>query len=431
MLQAALKRLRSLWPNARISVLTEDPDALRLHCSGVEPLLCSGRALWFADRNLLGRAHRLLPDAASRLILRTQDHVRNCWPSLFQHVISLRFGHQLECREAALSFARAFQRADLIVVTGAGGITDHAINWAWPVLRLLQGAVESGVPAAMFSHGLGPLTNPKLMREAGEVLPRLSLLALRESRAGLALAEALGVEPASLAVTGDDAVEMAYVNRPLNHGPALGVNLRISSSAHTDREMLSRLKPVLHALGHELQAPLLPLPVSFHQRNLPPSGSPSPRLPDLTDAQVLAQLEIGLLEPSDGGQSINTPQKLIEVVGQCRLVITGAYHAAVFALSQGVPAVCLANSTYFADKFLGLADQFGVGCEVISLNSPDLPTQLRTASLRLWRCASPLRPALLEAAQHQAQSSRDAYAKLHQLVASAAGYSQNALALSA
>ena len=49
----------------------------------------------------------------------------------------------------------------------------------------------------------------------------------------------------------------------------------------------------------------------------------------------------------------------ITTIARCRLVVTGSYHAALFALSMGVPAIGIATSRYYEDKFLGLADQFG------------------------------------------------------------------------
>src|SRR5262249_48275716 len=43
----------------------------------------------------------------------------------------------------------------------------------------------------------------------------------------------------------------------------------------------------------------------------------------------------------------------------CRVVVTTTYHAAVFALSQGVPAVGMYRSEYQRTKFAGLSDLFG------------------------------------------------------------------------
>ena len=53
--------------------------------------------------------------------------------------------------------------------------------------------------------------------------------------------------------------------------------------------------------------------------------------------------------------------RLIEQISRCRLVIVGSYHAAVFALAQGVSAIGLAGNAYYLQKFEGLAaNQFGL-----------------------------------------------------------------------
>ena len=64
MLQAGIERLRDLWPNASIAVVTNSPDALALHCRGVRPVPLSGRVAFLSDR-FFGRADRLLLDGCA------------------------------------------------------------------------------------------------------------------------------------------------------------------------------------------------------------------------------------------------------------------------------------------------------------------------------------------------------------------------------
>ena len=66
----------------------------------------------------------------------------------------------------------------------------------------------------------------------------------------------------------------------------------------------------------------------------------------------------------NGWQRCSTPLEIIQKVGQCHLVVTGAFHTAVFALAQGIPAVCLAKSRHYMNKFLGLADQLGLAVQL-------------------------------------------------------------------
>jgi len=110
-------------------------------------------------------------------------------------------------------------------------------------------------------------------------------------------------------------------------------------------------------------------------------------------------------------ESLTTPESVIRQVGRCRVVVTGSYHAGVFALSQGIPVVGLSKSAYYRDKFAGLAEQFEVGCIVVNLSETDLPDQLEHAIARLWDEAPSLREPLLRSAERQIAASQEAFAE--------------------
>ena len=103
-------------------------------------------------------------------------------------------------------------------------------------------------------------------------------------------------------------------------------------------------------------------------------------------------------------------------VATCRVVVTGAYHLAVFALSQGIPVVALSASRYSEDKMRGVGAQFGAGVTVVELESRDLEERLRGAVDAAWQAAPAVRPKLREAARAQIHASRDAFARVFGLV---------------
>ncbi len=89
----------------------------------------------------------------------------------------------------------------------------------------------------MLGQGLGPIHDAELLERAAEVLPRLTLIGVRESRSSVPLLSSLGVPPDRFMVTGDDAIELAYELRrdPRScrsvHRPAIGVNVRVAPYA--------------------------------------------------------------------------------------------------------------------------------------------------------------------------------------------------------
>ena len=430
MLQVAVRRLREHMPQATIEVMTEDPGALALYCPDARPVSCEGRRIWFADRDLLGRIHRLLPRRVSNLLVGLKRLIRNSWPVVLDVMIrAKRRLRRAERPEEHRRFLEAAREANLVAVTGVGGITDHARQWSNQMFNLLEMAIARRTPTVLFGHGLGPLTDPELVERAGRLLPQVQLIALRERRSGLEILRSLGVPDSRVLITGDDAVELAYLAAPALLGREIGVNLRVSRSAGVETGMVERVRRPLQDFAREKKASLVPIPISFHGRFdsakdlsngraaavasrfvLTPAGE------DLSDCSAIARLLEGYQDPSDAGQDLDTPLKVIHQVGRCRIVITGAYHAAVFALAQGIPAVCLAKSRYFMDKFLGLAREFGTGCEVISLQSTDCSSLLADAMARTWVAAEEMRTPLLQAATTQIAASRAAYALAAELV---------------
>ena len=92
--------------------------------------------------------------------------------------------------------------------------------------------------------------------------------------------------------------------------------------------------------------------------------------------------------------------------------MTGAYHAAVFALSQGIPVVGISASDDYTAKFLGLEDQFGVGCETVLLGASGASEKLAGALERAWQLAEKVRVPLQEAARRQIALSQGAYERI-------------------
>ena len=110
------------------------------------------------------------------------------------------------------------------------------------------------------------------------------------------------------------------------------------------------------------------------------------------------------------------PLTMIKKVGRCRLVVTGAYHPAVFALSQGIPVVGLVKSQAYIDKFSALVDEFGPACHLLHLDDDQLQGKLATAIDTAWNSAEEVRPQLLQAALRQIEWGKIAYQHLHDLV---------------
>ncbi len=368
MLQTAVSRLKSLWPEAKIRVPTSDVDTLRRLCPSADPFLRTRR----------GGAGRV-----ARFGARFSRAARRAIPAL-----------------GASALVGSERSTALVVASGASSLNDVFASYSRNVLSTLEDAQRRRIPTALLSQGLGPVTNPALLAQARAVLPRVDLIALRESRSGPAILDSIGVDPSRVRMTGDDAVAPAYEARPVQPGNGLGLNVRVSWNADVDQSDVASLRPIVQSFASEHGVPLLPVPISLREG---------------VDERAIQALVEGAHDPSQNAEALDTPSAVIRQVGRCSMVVTGAYHAAVFALAQGVPALCLYRSAYYRDKFLGLRDLFGDGCSTLALEAgwqERLPERLRL----LWSMAATCRRALLAAAVRQVEAGRSVYGELPRIL---------------
>ena len=288
MLQSCVTRLRGQWPAAEIMVIATAPERLAAYCPGA---IAIGRT--FADL----RSFRLVPRKA-RLALEQGWKIAGPY-------LARQHGRPVPGRPRTA--VQAVRAADLVVASGGGYVTD---TWWWHasgVLSVLSLAQRLGKPTAMFGQGIGPMERRLLRAQSRAVLPRLTLLGLREDRTGRPLASSLGVPPAALALTGDDALEQGSQPGALASpgalgspgdlaagsaaGHILGVNLRVSGYAGVDQATAASVASVVRAVATELRADLVGLPVS--------------RYATAADARALRELWPGQSQPgpSQPGQS--------------------------------------------------------------------------------------------------------------------------------
>jgi polysaccharide pyruvyl transferase WcaK-like protein len=407
MLQVSVDRLHKLFPNACIEVLTDSAENLARYCPTAKPLDNRGRALWFANGVLLGRYAGLAPGWTLGLLVWFKRTMRARYPNLLSAMLvkRLRRRNRLEDAEAVAAFTRALQNADLLLVCGAGGFYDGCRAWNLEMLDLLEAAIQRNTPVAMLGQGFGPLSDSLVLKRAAKILPRVNFITLRGGRGSLDLLRSLGIPESKVLTTGDEALELAYESRSKEPGRGLGIGLRFAASATTNDEDIERMRPLLQDFARRHNVSLIPLPIAMQLNT--------------RDDLAIKQLLIGFDEESDGGKTLDSPLKVIKQAALCRVVVTGAYHSAVFALTQGIPVIGLAKSPYFSGKLLGLEDQFGEGCQTILLNEQGWPDRLNSAIERAWQNAEELRGSLQAAALRQIELTRSSYERVKHLATAA------------
>ncbi|MFF0490356.1 polysaccharide pyruvyl transferase family protein [Nocardia sp. NPDC004068] len=391
MMAVTVERLRERWAGARIGVLTDQPRILRAVVPEAEPICLGGGGHW-PERSPWDR-----PVGAAVLRWRAAtDGPKSRVRALRRKAVAADLEPSLPSLPAAAA------DASLVLAQGGGYLTDVDRYQARRTLTLLEYAQSQGIPTAMIGQGIGPLEDPALLDLAARVLPGVGLIALREGRRGPALLADLGVAPERVLVTGDDAVELAYRLRPDDLGGDLGICLRVADYARVSDHARTVLGSRVRGLSAEFGAPLAPLIISEYD-----SEDRRCTLPLLAGAPRVRR-------PAGRGASA---ADVARQVSRCRVVVTSAYHLAVFALAQGVPAVGVTASRYYDDKFHGLAEMFGTGLEVVDLRGDGLDAALTEAVRRQWQRAPELREPLWRKAEDQIAAGRRALDRVFGLVA--------------
>ncbi len=397
MLEVAISRLRALWLDARITVITTAPRLLAKYCPATIPLSPEGRDLWLRKSDLFGSLHRLIP-AASHGLFALEARFRRRFPSIMRTLADERLRTRGCDTRPMVDFLDAVFCADLVVGTGGGYLTDAFAEHAMDILETLHLAQSLGIPTALLGQGLGPVSQSRVWNPMQRVLPRVDLIGLREGLASYDLALRLGVPRGRIHVTGDDALPLAAAKSSTSPRH-IGVNLRTAWYAAVPERATDALHRAVGTLSRNHAASVIPLPVSSHDRG--------------EDSRAVERL----IGDRSTNQQIDSPQELIDRIATCRLVITGSYHAAVFALAQGVGVIGLVGSRYYADKFAGLAHQFhNIGCMIATLDQPDLEQKLVASGERLLREGPHVQATLLECARQQVKAGESVYQRLATIV---------------
>lgn len=417
LLQMALRRIHKLWPEASLEVMTDAPNLLKLYCPEAIPVSVYAHHNWSENREKFEKFHQVMPSPAVRTLLEIREELqyRGLTPGQVKQQIKIllrRFNDSQNWEDQIMEgvelqpadtpdLDQAMRGADIVIGTGGGYLVDSDRGAAHPVLVRLARANRMGKFTALVGQGVGRIDNPEFQSLARTVLPEVDLILVRESKFAIPLLESLGVPPERLQMSGDDAVELAYEARNTMLGSDIGVSIRFAHYTDVGYQDINRIRPVLHQAAARYGAGLTGVPTSC-------CGVES-------DQFKIGELLAGYPKTVHSWLRFEPISDLIKKVGRCRVVVAGAFHAAVFALAQGIPAIGLVRTKEYSIKFSGLVDQFSPGCQLLYMDDEQLPEKLAEAIAKAWESADRLRPQLLEAATAQIQLGHRGYQRLYDL----------------
>jgi colanic acid/amylovoran biosynthesis protein len=406
-----MRRLGSFWPDAYLEVITNAPSLLKIlypHVQAINPntlIRVHGRFeryMPFLPRSLWQFMFELGEELRHRRYWKDNSMVEDFHSTTekYNELSGLFLLNDSEKEKLKM----AISQFDLFVASGGGYMTDSDKPMLWRVFDRLEAAIAKGVPTVMIGQGIGPIKDPQLLARARAILPFVGLILYRNRRIGFPLLESLSVPPDRIMFTGDDAIEMTYNQHKNQLGRGIGVSLRVAHYTQVDANHFGTLRASLQASAKKYNALLVAIPISSYYQE--------------SDITQIDKILDGYDKRLSSWRKFETPLTMIRKAGKCRVMVTGTYHGAIFALGQGIPVIGIAKSDEYFDKLSELSDEFSPGVQVLRLGTKLFHEHLTESIDHAWSSAELLRPQLLEMAKQQIDMGYDAYQKIFSLVES-------------
>jgi polysaccharide pyruvyl transferase WcaK-like protein len=256
--------------------------------------------------------------------------------------------------DGAESLGQFCEPFDALQVVGGGNLTDTFLGEMLRRGSIVLAFAEQNKPVMLTGQQLGPFTSYLTKSALARILPKACFLGLREAGDSLRFCKEAGLDEKAIEVMGDDSLGLPptddastckllskYSVKP---GGFLAVNLRLSRYSAEHAAHVEKIAALIVHVARQFQMPVLIVPIALN-----PSDS------DVISGKRLLEAMLG-----DRGSVIEenglTPALVKGLIGKAFGAMGSSYHFCTFALSQGVPAICLYDGKYYSQKAWGLCD---------------------------------------------------------------------------
>ncbi len=244
----------------------------------------------------------------------------------------------------------ALRSADAVLVTGGGNISS-----VWPThiverARLARLAHRLGIPFVVSGQTIGPVLTRDDREEVGRMLRSARLVGTRE-RPSFELVQELGVDPARLAHTIDDATFLA-ADADTTDAPSTPVAL-VSFARHVgDADPDAAADALAGLLDTVAEVTGLEIVFLAHFASLRPD---EPRGDTLMHQRIIDRLRSTRVRVD----ATTDAPAAARLARNASLVVSSRYHPAVFAASGAVPTIGIPVDEYTGVKLRGALGAVG------------------------------------------------------------------------
>ena len=343
MLAANLATLRRLLPDVEFTIVSQDPA-------------------WSARQYNAGAIARIgFEESPEERLAQVTRNVE-------------RWTHEggLEAEALGRQAIESMASADALWISGGGNLRSTWPEHIWERAALLRIAGRLSKPAFVTGQTLGPEFTDRERELLGEVLPKASLIGVRE-RPSLGQALSLGVPLDRLQHQLDDAIFMTPKPVALEWDsgqPWIAITLAPFDGSL--QAMAAELAGVAAATGAQL--------VFVPHVNAPPENS---HRSDQAFAEQIAG-ELAKLATPARVLRVFTAEEVYWLTGQAAMVISSRYHPVVFGLAWGAPALGIYTDEYTRIKISGALAHAGRAEQWSMPLHVGLTGELSRRAIKLW-----------------------------------------------
>jgi polysaccharide pyruvyl transferase WcaK-like protein len=271
--------------------------------------------------------------------------------------------------------AQFCQQFDGLHIAGGGNLTDTFPRELFRKCCVIHAFAEQRKPIVLTGQQLGPFKSPLLRKALGRALRKANFVGVRDPGESLTFCSKAHLDQESFAFMGDDSLGLSPASdssvRELleQHGLRanrfLALNLRFTSYALRDPSCFQTFGSLVDSLATLFGMPVLVVPIQL-------LGADSDVASGQKIVDAASSAPVSLLRQHD-----LTAPLVKGVLGKAFGAIGVSHHFCTYALSQGVPAVCIYEGDYYKQKALALAASWGDNRLAIPLRRLGLATAAR------------------------------------------------------
>lgn len=266
---------------------------------------------------------------------------------------------------------------DAMHVVGMGGLTDFFLPVVWQHCCLVHTFAMQGKPVIFTGQQIGPISSRLTKNLLQRALRKAEFVGVREPTDSLSFCQQaladnrfalMGDDSFGLRATEESTVKSFLSRFDLSPGKFLAVNVRVGNYAPEHGKHIQQIAQLITNLSKRYDIPIVVVPISLVK----------------WDSDIISGYQLAEATSSDRIQVLDsqdlTAALVKGILGQAYAAVGVSYHFCTFALSAGVPAICIFDGDYYSQKARGLSCFWGDERLALPLNKLDLQQATKQVS---------------------------------------------------